>query len=125
MPIINNTRLNLPGGPAQSYLNLQQRGGNFKIESIEEKNESLYSNQNYDDAENNQQELSEDELCCEEEQQVQSPVDGLVSYGGASNSMHNDAVTVRQVINDNQGYLTFNSKPPTLGRGPNEEVKQS
>ena len=123
--MINNTRLNMLGGTGQSYLNLQQRGGNFKIESIEEKNESLYSNQNYDDSENNQQELSGDELCCEEEQQVQPPVDCLVSYGGASNSMHNDAVTVRQVINDYQGYITFNSKPPTLGPGPTEEIKQS
>ena len=115
----------MPGGPAQSYLNLQQRGGNFKIESIEEKNESLYSNQNYDDPENNQHELSEEDLCCEDEQQVQTPVDGLVSYSGASNSMHNGAVTVRQVINDHHGYILFNSKPPTLGRGPTEEVKQS
>ena len=117
----------MPGGPGQSYLNLQQRGGNFKIESIEEKNESLYSNQNYDDPEINQNEVSGDELCCEDEQQVYTPMEGRVSQGGVSNSMNNDAVTVRKVINDNNqgGYIPFNSRPPTLGRGPTEEVKHS
>ena len=49
---INNRMNSLPSGaPGQSYLNFQQRGGNFKIESIEEKNESMYSGQNYDDPE--------------------------------------------------------------------------
>lgn len=61
--------MNTPGAPAQSYFNFQQRGANFKIESIEEKNESLYSN-NHDDpagaGDNSNSDLSEDDLCDED-----------------------------------------------------------
>jgi hypothetical protein len=44
--------MSMPGAPGQSYFNFAQRGANLKIESIEEKNESLYSYNHEDPGEN-------------------------------------------------------------------------
>ena len=62
----------MPGAPGQSYFNFAQRGANQKIESIEEKNESLYSYNHEDPGENSQSDVSGDDLC--DEDQIQAPV---------------------------------------------------